>query len=96
MEAVSVASPTSLIEADGKLGGWFLDQNIWRIELNASHEQIILTSNSLWGSVIDQIVVDTYCIPEPASMSLLILGCFAVFKKRRQRCQAAKIISRSF
>jgi len=80
-----VSSQTTLIEEDMMPGmGWYLDQSIWRIEPNPSHEQIILTGNPN-GSVVDQIVVDTYCVPEPASMVLLMLGSFAVFGKRRQR-----------
>jgi hypothetical protein len=80
-----ISSQTSLIEADG-LGGWYLDRSVWRIEPNPFHEQIILTSDPSWGSVIDQIVVDTYCnVPEPATMALLMLGGFAVLKNRRQQ-----------
>jgi len=67
-----VSSQTTLIEEDMMPGmGWYLDQSIWRIEPNPSHEQIILTGNPN-GSVVDQIVVDTYCVPEPASMVLLM------------------------
>ena len=57
-----ISSQTTLIEADGALGGWYLDQSVWRIKPKPSHEQIILTSNPSWGSVIDQIVVDTASI----------------------------------
>ena len=78
-----ISSQNTLIEHD-VIGDWYLGQSVWRIEPNPSHEQIFLTSY-LWGSVIDQIVVDTYCVPEPASIVLLMLGGFAVFKKRRQR-----------
>jgi hypothetical protein len=69
-----ISSQTSLIEADGLFGGWYLDQSVWRIEPNPLHEQIILNSDSSGGSVIDQIVVDTYCIPEPATISLMLVG----------------------
>ena len=79
-----VSSQTVLIEEDIMGMGWYLDQSVWRIEPNPSHEQVILTGDS-GGSVIDQIVVDTYCVPEPASIVLLILGSFVAFKKRRQQ-----------
>lgn len=73
------------VEDTGMGGGWFVDQSIWRIEPNPSHEQIILTSNQMWGSVIDQIVVDTICIPEPATIGLLFLGGLMILTKRQQR-----------
>jgi len=79
-----ISSQTVLIEEDIMGMGWYLDQSVWRIEPNPSHEKVILTGDP-WGSVIDQIVVDTYCIPEPTSIGLLILGSFIAFKKRRQR-----------
>ena len=75
---------TVLIEDTGMGGGWFLDQSMWRIEPNPLQEQIILTSDPSWGSVIDQVVVDTICIPEPASIGLLVLGGLMVLRKWRQ------------
>ena len=83
-EAQFISSETDLLEEDGFGGGWYLEKSIWRIEPNPSHEQIILTGN-LDGSLIDQIIVDTYCVPEPASIVLLMLGGFAALTKRRQR-----------
>ncbi len=39
-----------------------------------------------WGSVwIDQVVIDTRCVPEPAMMSLLGLGALALLRRRRRR-----------
>lgn len=40
-------------------GDWFLDQSIWRIEPTKLDETISIFSNSTWGTLIDQIVVDT-------------------------------------
>lgn len=80
-----ISSQTEFIEADGFGGGWYIDQSVWRITPNPSYEQIVLTGDSFSGSLIDQIVVDTYCVPEPTSIVLLMLGGFAVFRKRRQR-----------
>ncbi|MGA2324064.1 MAG: PEP-CTERM sorting domain-containing protein [Sedimentisphaerales bacterium] len=72
-----------LVEDTGMGSGWFLDQSIWRIEPNPASENIILTSDAAWGSIIDQIVADTICIPEPTSMCLLGLGVLGLLKRRR-------------
>ncbi len=79
-----ISSQTEFVETDGFGGEWWLEQSIWRIEPNPSHEQIILTGDSLSGSLIDQIVVDTYCVPEPTTMGLLLLGGLILRTKRRQ------------
>jgi len=79
-----LSTQTILVEED-IFGGWFLDQTVWRIEPNPPYEQIILMSDVSGGSVVDQIVVDTICIPEPASIGLLVLGGLMVLRKRRQK-----------
>jgi len=79
-----VEGQTLVVEEDPYApgNGWFLDQSIWRIEPNPMNEQIILTG-ALVGSRIDQIVVDTICIPEPATMGLFAIGGLLVLRKRR-------------
>ena len=73
-----------LIEDTGMGSGWYLDLSIWRIEPNPSSEKIYLYSSATWGTVIDQIVVDTICAPEPATICLLTIGgLFARGKRRR-------------
>jgi hypothetical protein len=60
--AQMVSSQTSLIEEDPVIGGgfgWYADATIWRMEPSPSSEQIVLTGNAM-GSLMDQIVVDTY------------------------------------
>jgi hypothetical protein len=47
-------------------GRWLLDRLVFRMEENPPHEQVIITSDPDWGSVIDQVVVDTWCMPNPA------------------------------
>lgn len=79
--ATPVSNQTVLIEEDA-LGDWLLDQSIWRIEPNPAQEQVILTA--AWnGSTVDQIVVDTICIPEPGTALVLAVGCIAVALRRR-------------
>jgi len=64
-------------------GEWWLDQTMWRIEPNPTQETILITGHD-WGSMIDQVVVDTICIPEPATMSLVGVGCVLLFARRRR------------
>lgn len=68
---------TELVE-----GNWYLDLSKWRIEPNPAEEQIILTATGT-GSLIDQIVVDTICIPEPATIALLGLGSLVLIRRKR-------------
>jgi hypothetical protein len=74
-----------LVEQAPTGGSWLLDRWIFRIEPNPAHEQIVITSDPVWGSVIDQVVVDTYCVPEPASVGLVVLGALAVLARMRRR-----------
>jgi len=66
-------------------GNWFLDLLKFRIEPNPTEETIILTSDGLYGSLIDQIVIDTICVPEPMTMSLLALGSIFVIRRKRHQ-----------
>ena len=79
-----VSSNIDLVEEDMMFWGWYLERSIWRIYPNPDHEQIIITSDPSYGSLIDQVVVDTYCIPEPVTGCLLTLAG-AVLLGRRKR-----------
>jgi hypothetical protein len=63
-------------------GDWLLDQYVFRMYPNPSHEQIVILADPRWMSVIDQVVVDTFCVPEPASLSLLAFGGIAFLFRR--------------
>ena len=54
--ATLVDGQTVVVEDLG-MGASLLDQSIWRIEPNPPHEQVILRSDMMWGSVVDQVVV---------------------------------------
>jgi hypothetical protein len=72
----------TVVVEDVGMGGWFLDQSSWRIEPNPPHEQIVLTSDLMWGSVIDQVAIHTICVPEPTSIALLALSGIALLKRK--------------
>lgn len=52
--------------------------------------EIVLPYNPVWETVyvagtvfVDELVIDTYCVPEPATMSALALGALAMIRRRR-------------
>lgn len=66
-------------------GSWHYAAWDVTIPFNPDHETIALIP---WGFVgpnmiIDQIVVDTYCVPAPGALSLLALGGLLVTRRRR-------------
>jgi len=77
--------PGHLIEDVDTGGDWLLDVWVFRMTPNPCHEQVIITSNPDWGSVIDQVVIDTWCVPEPATMSLVALGALATLLSRLRK-----------
>jgi len=73
---------TRVLQTIPDWGEYRLDQTKWRIEPNPDHETIVLTA-AFNGSIIDQVVVDTICIPEPASLALLLGGGLTLALRRR-------------
>ncbi len=79
-----VSAQTLPLEIVPTGGAWMVDQSVWRIEPNPFSEQVIMSSDPMWGAVIDQVVVDTICAPEPASVLLLgLAGAFMLRGRRR-------------
>ena len=54
----------------------------WRIVPNPDWEYVILDVPP--HAVIDQVVIDTISLPEPATLSLLTLGALAVMRRKRK------------
>lgn len=64
-------------------GIWLLDQSIWRIEPNPTDEQILIESIGN-GLIIDQVIVDTICVPEPTSLAGLMVVAGLMWIRRRR------------
>ena len=82
--AVYLGGETVILET-GPVNHWELQLSQWRIEPNPPDETINITwlpPGRPYGAV-DQIVVDTICIPEPGAVSLLVVGVLALLKRKR-------------
>jgi len=66
---------------------WIVQHSRWLIEPNPASETIILAppQTAFFGITIDQIVVDTICIPEPATALLLVGGILGGALRLRHR-----------
>jgi len=63
--------PLELVAPPVPLGsGWFESTYTWRIYPNPQDEWFSIT-----GTIdVDELVIDTWCIPEPATLGLLLVG----------------------
>ena len=64
--------------------GFFYD--VWQIHLepNPVHERIWIGPKEC-SLYLDEVVIDTICIPEPATVGLLCIGAVALVRRRRRR-----------
>jgi hypothetical protein len=84
---------TRLIEPAPGNQGWLLVTDEWRIEPNPSFERLCYGLLGVNGTpaMIDWIKVHTVCVPEPASLGLLLAGGICLFRfKRGQSCKRIK------
>ncbi len=73
------------VEDTGLLGGvWKLHKSVWRIYPNPGSEIVAVSSDSSTTAMIDQVVIDTICVPEPMSFGLLLLGSFVLSIKKQR------------
>jgi hypothetical protein len=81
--ATLIGQEEQLVENIATGGNWMLNLSKWQISPNQTQEQIILASNPQWGTIIDQVVVDTISIPEPATISLMLAGIASALLRLR-------------
>lgn len=80
-----IGEPESqIVEELPGFGQWICAVSKWRIYPNPDNEIVQITAGN-FGSVIDQIVVDTKCVPEPSCMVSLLAGGVGLVIGRRRR-----------
>ena len=60
--------------------GWYESTYTWEIYPNPFDEWFTIAGDIL----VDEIVIDTWCIPEPATLALLLIGGLALLRRRRK------------
>jgi len=66
-------------------GSWYEELTKWRVYTNFGTEEILITSDAKWGSLVDSVVVDSVFVAEPASMTLMVLGGLVLAIRKRFR-----------
>lgn len=70
--------PAGLVNRMPLLNGWFHDTYSIYIEPNPDWERILIS-----GAVnVDEMVIDTICVPEPMTLGLLALGGLALIRRK--------------
>ncbi len=76
---------SQVVETLDGFGQWVTAVSKWRITPNPSSEVVTITADAAMGSLIDSVIVDTKCVPEPASMVTLLAGGLGLLISRRRR-----------
>jgi hypothetical protein len=85
----SSASMVELVSLEDLGGGgtsgtyhWWRRTELWEIDPQPASETITISTSGL--SMIDQVAVDTRCVPEPATMGLLACGALGLIARRKR------------
>jgi hypothetical protein len=75
----------SIIETN-PTNGWKTFKQEWRFEPNPREEIVVigLKGNGDGLAAIDKICIDTWCVPEPATMAIFGLGTAVMFYLRKK------------
>ena len=76
------AWPVTLTDEVDWGDGWKTSLYEWRIYPNPPDESFTIGFDYA-GILVDELVIDTWCIPEPGTLSLLLLGGLALTRRRR-------------
>ncbi len=79
-----LGSESQVVEQVDDFDAWVCAVSKWRITPNPNSEVVRVTANCL-GSLIDQVVVDTKCVPEPSCIVTLLAGAVGMLISRRRR-----------
>jgi len=77
-------SQTQIVESTIPSGDWVLQKSVWYLDASAPIEQITISADLNFSSIIDKVIVDTIVVPEPATMGLLLLGSVILLRKKRR------------
>jgi hypothetical protein len=73
--------PPTLVATVPLADGWFESTYSWEIRPNPPDESFTIT-----GTInVDELVIDTWCIPEPATVALLATGGVLMLLRRTRR-----------
>ena len=81
--------PVELIDEIDYGDGWCTSTYQWRIYPNPTQESFRIGYDSSGPNgtamIVDSLVIDTWCVPEPATIGLLVIGGLAVLSYSRKK-----------
>ncbi|MHC4755283.1 MAG: PEP-CTERM sorting domain-containing protein [Planctomycetota bacterium] len=75
---------TQLVESTIPSGNWILQKSVWYLDLTTPIEQITISADLNYSSIIDKVIIDARVVPEPATVGLLLFGSVIMLAKKRR------------